>query len=397
MTLNVGEILKKAAGGELLNEAEAAALLSAPTAQHAAILDTARDLRRELHGERVSYIVNRNLNFTNVCDRHCTFCGFMRRETDEDHYRFTLEECFEKAAETPWVDEFCIQGGIDTAYDFDFYLDLSRGLKERFPHAHLHAFSPEEIHALHLRTGRDVADLISRLMAAGVDSMPGTAAEILHPDVRRRVAGRKLTGQDWVDVVKTAHRLGHPSTATILFGHIETPAHVAHHLGVIRAVQQQTGLISEFVPLLFVPTLTRLGKTTGRTEVISREAIERFYAVARLFMGRVIGHLQVSWVKLGEPFAISLLDICDDYSGTLYEESITRLAGGGHGTGLSERRILSSLQEAGFTPWRRATLYEELPTPSPHAERFLGEKWHSATPEAEAATAHLSAPVVRAC
>ncbi len=390
-TAVIPSLLDGALGTKPLTAGQAEALLTAPAEAHEDILAAARQMRTRLHGKRVSYIVNRNLNFTNVCDRFCTFCGFMRREGEDDAYRFSLDDCLQKASETPWVDEFCIQGGIDPAYGFDFYLDLARTLKEHFPQAHLHAYSPEEIHALHLRTGLTVEDILRRMMDAGVDSMPGTAAEILHWDVRRKLAAKKLNGDQWVEVVKTAHRLGHPSTATILFGHVETPRHTALHLDTIRAIQLETGMLSEFVPLLFVPTLTRLGKVMDRDATIPKEAIERFYAVARLFMGEAIPHLQVSWVKLGEDFALKMLDICDDYSGTLYEESITRLAGGTHGTGLPERRMVDSLTAAGFTPWRRDTLYRELSTPSPHVDRDLGEKWGNAEPEFETSTAHLSA------
>ena len=332
------------------------------------LTERARELTRRIHGEVVTYVVNRNANFTRVCQVGCAFCGFGRRPGTRGATSDTIDEVVTRVGRTPWVTEVCLQGGIDLSLPPAYYFDLIRALREAYPWIHLHAFSPMEIDSLCEKMGQGPEEVVVRLRAAGVGSIPGTAAEILVDRVRQKISRNKLPADRWVRIVKAAHRAGLRSSATILFGHVETWEDIRGHFEVLRRVQGETGGFTEFVPLAFVPYENRLGKILARKhggmdrleERIRRRA-RRLYPLARLALGDLIPHLQTSWVKLGVEGATDSLGWgCNDFGGTLYEESITRSSGGRHGERLEPDQIEAAIRSAGRIPRPRTTLYGDV-------------------------------------
>jgi len=330
--------------------------------------EAARLCRLRHHGI-VTYVVNRNANFTNICNVGCAFCGFQRRAGDQDAYRHSPQAITRRLLETPGITEVCLQGGIDPAWTLDHALDLLRTIKAALPNIHIHAFSPMELEHLRRQCGWPLDDVLRALRDAGLGSIPGTAAEILVDRVRREVSGNKLGTTRWIEIIRTAHRLGIRSTATIMVGHIETWDDIRTHFGILAAIQRDTGGFTEFVPLAFVPYQNRLGRRLAPDgdfrafEAALRTRLERLYPLARVVFDGLIPHLQTSWVKLGPELAAQSLHWgCNDFGGTLYEESITRSSGGTHGECLEPARIEALIRSAGFTPRQRTTLYG---TPAP--------------------------------
>ncbi|MBI4496107.1 MAG: 5-amino-6-(D-ribitylamino)uracil--L-tyrosine 4-hydroxyphenyl transferase CofH, partial [Deltaproteobacteria bacterium] len=289
----------------------------------------ADSLRRELVGDVVTYVVNRNINFTNICTGACGFCAFRRRPGSKAGYLLTLGEILEKArsAVEAGATEVCIQGGLHPELGLDFYTGLLRSIKEACPDLHIHAFSPMEVWRMSQRAGTGLDCMLGALRDHGLDSLPGTAAEILDDEVRRRICPGKLSTQQWVEVVTTAHRLGLRTTATMMFGHIETWQHRVRHLEVLRGIQQSTGGFTELVLLPFVPGLTPLARRY-QLGPVPLEEILKVTAYARLFLGKDLPNIQNSWVKIGlEGATRSLSCGANDLGGTLGEESISRCAG----------------------------------------------------------------------
>jgi 7,8-didemethyl-8-hydroxy-5-deazariboflavin synthase CofH subunit len=332
------------------------------------------ELRAEAHraklqalGRRVTYVHNRNANFTNICVIDCRFCAFYRRREDPEAYTHSIEEVLRRVASTPEITEVCLQGGINPYLPPEYYLDLLRRLRAFNPNLHLHAFSPQEVHILSLRWRTTVADALKRLRDAGLDSMPGTAAEILVDEVRRRICPEKISTARWREIVETAHRLGIPTSSTMMFGHVEGPEDRAAHLKLLRDIQESTGGFTEFIALPFMPYNTRLGRSQGIASPPSVEDYYRLLAAARLYLGDVIPHIQASWVKMGVRVAQgSLHGGVDDFSGTIHEERITSSAGGRHGQGLTRETIRRLISEAGMVPVERDTVYN-LREPLPEA------------------------------
>lgn len=348
---------------DLMTEAKALELLT--TGDPGRIEDlrlSADEIRRCLWGDKASYIVNRNINFTNICVVGCRFCGFSRRFGEEGAYEMRREEILSLAEDAvrSGATEVCIQGGIHPGLRLGFYLDMLKSLKEKFPRLHIHAFSPMEIFSLAEREGLPISQLLRRLKSEGLGSMPGTAAEILVDRVRHSICPNKLTAAQWREVVCCAHRQGIPTTATIMFGHVDTPADQIAHLSFIRDIQLETGGFTEFVPLPFTPFQTAL----GREEVIhpvNGEYVLRFYALSRMFLGSCLPHLQSSWPKLGLALAAEALNWgVDDIGGTLGEEKITAGAGGCHGERRTTRELEEAIASSGFRPIRRDTLYSNV-------------------------------------
>lgn len=360
------EILTRALRGDGLSVTDARALVQADGAMEDELAHAADELNRSLHGDVVTYVINRNANFTNVCTTNCSFCGFYRPPGHVEAYTRPIQAVVERVLQTPWVTEICLQGGIHPDLTFDDYRNLLVALKSALPDVHLHAYSPMEIHSLHLKSGRPHADLLAELRDAGLGSIPGTAAEILDDRVRQRLSPGKLTAAQWSAIVRDAHRTGLPSTATLLFGHGETWEDIILHLDFLRCIQTETGGFTEFIPLAFVPHRNRLGSELARAEgtttdelaIRSADRIRQLYPLARLFFGRVIPNLQTSWVKLGAVEAARMLSRgCNDFGGTLYEESITRGSGGTHGECMTPTQLQDAIRSAGKTPRRRTTLY----------------------------------------
>ena len=326
---------------------------------------------RRQNGNRVTYVVNRNANFTRVCHVGCSFCGFGRRPGTPGATSDRIDEVVARMGQTPWVTEVCLQGGIDPALKPDFYLDLARAIREAFPRIHLHAFSPMEIDSLGEKAGWEPEETVAKLRAAGVGSIPGTAAEILVDEVRQKISRNKLPVDRWVRIVRAAHRAGMPSSATIMFGHVESWADIRIHFEVLRRLQEETGGFTELVPLAFIPYQNRLGGLLARKwggmerlEARIQRRARRIYPLARMVLGDVIPNLQTSWVKLGAARAGESLSWgCNDFGGTLYEESITRSSGGKHGERMDPEQIERVIRQAGREPRIRTTLYGLVKNP----------------------------------
>ena len=323
------------------------------------------------NGNVVTYVVNRNANFTRACNVGCSFCGFGRRPGTAGASSDRIDEVVARVGQTPWVTEVCLQGGIDPDLRPQYYFDLARALREAFPQMHLHAFSPMEIESLCEKTGCEPEEMVAKLRAAGVSSIPGTAAEILVDEVRRKISRNKLPAERWVRIVMAAHRAGLPSSATIMFGHVEQWDEIRAHFEVLRRVQEETGGFTELVPLAFIPYQNRLGTLLARKwggmarlEARIQRRARRLYPLARMVLGDVIPNLQTSWVKLGaERAGESLSWGCNDFGGTLYEESITRSSGGKHGERMDPEAIEKVIRSTGKEPRVRHTLYGLVKNP----------------------------------
>jgi FO synthase len=359
----VGRSLDAALSGRELTREEAARLLAAEGPDLHALLRAADLARAEDKGDDVSYVVCRNLNFTNVCYVGCTFCGFARHRDEAEAYDHDLGVIFAKARDAlaRGATELCIQGGIDPKKDHTYYHGLLAALKREFPSLHLHAFSPEEIDHGHKKSGMPLDEYLRWLMDAGLGTMPGTAAEILDDSVRRIVSPRKLMTERWVEIVKTAHRVGLRSTSTVMYGHIEEPRHVAAHLGLLRDIQKETGGFTEFVPLGFIHEKNILFNHLAARPGSSAHEDLRVVAVARLFLRPWITNIQVSWVKMGPKLAqLALSAGANDFGGTLMEESISRESGSHFGENLPPEEMRRLIRETGRTPIERSTTYRIL-------------------------------------
>jgi FO synthase len=324
----------------------------------------ADELRSELAGDTATFVVNRNINFTNICTVGCAFCGFGQTRRSPDAYEVDPGEFAERIREAVafGATEICMQGGIHPDYTLDHYGAWLRRAKGVAPDIHLHAYSPMEVHFMCERSGRDPDYVFAYLRDCGLGSTPGTAAEVLEDGVRSRISPNKLTAGRWVEINEASHRAGLRSTSTVMFGHIETPEELAEHMRVIRAVQERTGGITEFVPLSFIPYHTMLGRTHGIEEISDAENLKHT-AVFRLALGRSIPNLQASWVKMGLGAATEALRWgVNDLGGTLMEESISRMAGSQHGSRLEPEDLIGAARAAGRRPAQRNTLYDLLET-----------------------------------
>ncbi len=319
----------------------------------------ADELRAELAGEEVTFVVNRNINVSNVCIVGCAFCGFGQGKRSPEAYEHSPEDFVARVRDAVayGATELCLQSGIHpdwTLEDYEGWLRLARATA---PELHLHAYSPMEIDHMATISGLPLAELFARLADAGLDSTPGTAAEVLHDGVRERISPNKLPVDRWVEVIEASHAAGLRSTSTVMFGHVEEPWELAEHLRVVRELQERTGGITEFVPLSFIPFHTLLGRTHG-VEELSREENLKHTAVFRLALGRSIPNVQASWVKMGLDAATeSLRWGVNDLGGTLMEESISRMAGSHHGTRLDPADLIAAAHRAGRPAAERTTLY----------------------------------------
>ena len=359
----VARVLEAALDGRELSTAEAALLLEAQGPDLLALMRAADFTRKQDKGDDVSFVVNRNLNFTNICQVGCSFCGFSRQQGAEDAYDHSLEVLVEKArdGEARGATEVCIQGGIHPNKDHTDYHAILTAIRRELPALHIHAFSPEEIDFGHRKSGMELADYLRWLVEAGLGSMPGTAAEILDDEVRGVVAPRKLKKDRWVEIVTTAHGIGLRSSSTVMYGHIESPRQVAEHLTLLREIQKRTGGFTEFVPLGFIHERNILFNHLGARAGSSMLEDVRLVAVGRLFLRPWITNVQVSWVKMGPKLAqMALMAGANDLGGTLMEESISRESGSGYGENLPAEEMRRLIREIGRTPVERSTTYETL-------------------------------------
>ncbi len=360
-----GRAIAKGREGRELSEDELTALFAETRPEAIEEMRVAADeLRAELAGDRVTFVVNRNINFTNVCVVGCAFCGFGqgRRSPDaydlsEDDFAARVQEAVEFGAT-----EICMQGGIHPDLTLEEYGKWLRLAKREAPQLHLHAYSPMEVHYMCERSGKEPAEVFGYLLESGLGSTPGTAAEVLDDGVRQRISPNKLPVERWVEIVEASHRAGLRSTSTVMFGHIEEPRELARHMRVVRALQERTGGITEFVPLSFIPFNTLLGRTHGVEEISAAENLKHT-AAFRLALGRSIPNLQASWVKMGLDAATEALRWgVNDLGGTLMEENISRMAGSQHGVRLEPEQLIAAARAAGREPAQRTTLYEIVET-----------------------------------
>jgi FO synthase len=345
------------AGGTLGPEELTALFAETRPEAIADIRQAADGLRAELAGDTVTFVVNRNINVSNVCVVGCAFCGFGQGRRSPDAYEHSEAEFVRRVREAVeyGATEICMQSGIHPDWTIADYEKWLRLAKETAPEIHLHAYSPMEID--HLAADLPLDEVFARLRSAGLGSVPGTAAEVLHDGVRERISPNKLPVARWVEIIEAAHAAGLRSTVTVMFGHIEEPWELAEHIRVVRELQERTGGFTEFVPLSFIPFHTLLGRTHG-IEEISREENLKHTAVFRVALGRAIPSLQASWVKMGLDAATEALDWgVNDLGGTLMEESISRLAGSYHGVKLDPPDLIAAAHRAGRPAAERDTLY----------------------------------------
>jgi FO synthase len=361
---DIRRALTKAAAHRPITDREALALFDAEGRALEALTRVADDLRAEAVGDDITYVVNRNINFTNVCYVGCRFCAFAQREQDRESYTLTLTEVADRAEEA-WArgaSEVCMQGGIHPDLPGSFYLDLLDAVKARVPDIHIHAFSPMEVLNGATKLGVSFAEFLSEARAHGLGSIPGTAAEILDDEVRWVLTKGKLPADTWEEIVRTAHGLGIPSSSTIMYGHVDAPPHWVAHIRRLARIQQDTGGFTEFVPLSFVhqnAPIYLAGKARPGATV---EEDLRMHAVARILLDGVIPNVQVSWVKLGVQASQAILRAgANDFGGTLMEETISRMAGAEWGISMEPSAFDDAIRAIGRTPAVRTTTYDRAP------------------------------------
>jgi FO synthase len=359
------QAIAKGREGEELSEDELTALFAETRPEAIEEMRVAADeLRAELAGDRVTFVVNRNINFTNVCVVGCAFCGFGQGRRSPDAYEVSEEDFAARIAEAVefGATELCMQGGIHPDLTLEEYGRWLRLAKQVAPQLHLHAYSPMEVHYMCERSGKRPEEVFEYLLDCGLGSTPGTAAEVLDDGVRQRISPNKLPAERWVEIIEASHRAGLRSTSTVMFGHIEEPRELARHMRVVRALQERTGGITEFVPLSFIPFNTLLGRTHGIEEISMRDNLKHT-AAFRLALGRTIANLQASWVKMGLEGATEALRWgVNDLGGTLMEENISRMAGSQHGVRLEPDQLIAAARAAGREPAQRTTLYDIVET-----------------------------------
>ena len=364
---DISTILEQVSVGDVPNEIEITRLFQARDIDFAKVCETANSLRQSTNGDDVTYVVNRNINYTNICTYRCTFCAFSKGKTAKTlrgkPYRLDTEEIGRRTAEG-WnrgATEVCLQGGIHPDYTGQTYLDICAAVKAAAPDMHIHAFSPLEITQGAHTSNLTIEDFLSRLKEAGLSTLPGTAAEILDDEVRATLCPDKLNTEEWLSVMETAHELGLRTTATIMYGHMERPVHLARHLLRIRALQERTGGFTEFVPLPFVHMEAPIYlKGFARRGPTFRESI-LMHAIARIVLHPVIRNIQVSWVKMGQEGIQACLNAgVNDLGGTLMNESISRAAGTVHGQECEPYEMERIIKNAGRRAVQRTTLYNDV-------------------------------------
>ena len=382
------EILDAFEAGEDISNSHAETLIEEFAPDAVERLHLLADAERKASvGDEVSYIVNANVNFTNVCYTDCKYCGFYRRPSDPDAYTHgddVLREKFGRARDFG-VTEICMQGGLNPAISLDRYEEVLRLAKEVIPGVHLHAYSPAEIDHIQRKTRLPLEVILRRLKDAGLGSIPGTAAEILVERVKKMISPRRIPVERWCEIIRTAHSVGIPTTSTIMYGHVESPGEIAIHMGILRTIQAEAGKDSEgrfteFVPLPFIPYDNMMGAEFGIEKMAGLDYVFRIHAVARLFFRNHIKNIQVAWPKIGIDAAKKALSLgVNDLGGTLIEENITRESGAEYGQALTVEQFQKAITSAGRIPVQRSTTYEHISEndpryrpPRPEDEQMLG-------------------------
>lgn len=362
-TRGVSAALEKALAGSDLDFEEGLALATVEGQDLVALVKVADELRRREVGDRITYVINRNLNFTNVCIVGCAFCGFSRGADAPDAYFHSIDTLVAKSVEAVerGATEVCIQGGLPKDLDGYFYVQLLRAIKARLPDLHVHAYSPMEITYGVDKTRLPLRDYMLMLKGAGLNSIPGTAAEILDDSVRKSLSPNKLKVRQWIDVVRMAHSIGIPSTSTMMYGHTELPEHWVRHILLLREIQKETAGFTEFVPLGFIHSETRLFQSGHARAGHSVHEDLIVHALARVLLRGYIPNIQVSWVKMGFEMSLECLQAgANDFSGTLMEESISKSAGATFGESITPGELRAMIRTIGRIPTERSTTYKIL-------------------------------------
>ena len=359
-------ILDRALSGQDITVDEATSLFDAEGSELMALLAAADHLRARTVGDVVTYVINRNINFTNVCVKACGFCAFSRGHLAEQGYFLPNEEIIRRAREAYELgaSEVCVQAGLAPGMDGWQYVNLCRALKEALPDLHIHGFSPEEVLYGSTLASVTIREYLSALKDAGVGSLPGTSAEILIDEIRQQVSPGRIAAAQWIELIQTAHELGIPTTSTIMYGHIESSRDKAVHLDILRQIQQRTGGITEFVPLSFIyeeaPMFHRK-PPAGLRRGASGAEVMKMYAVSRLMLNNYIPNLQVSWVKEGPKLSqIALLAGANDFGGTLINESISTAAGASYGQLMKPSQFRGLIRDMSRIPAERSTTYQKI-------------------------------------
>ena len=357
-------VLDRALSGEDITVEEAVAWFENEGQEYNALVMTADELRRRTVGDIVTYVVNRNINFTNVCIKRCGFCAFSRDFRQEEGYLLPVEEIIRRAKEA-WdygATEVCVQAGLPPKMEGDLYIRLCEAIKQELPDMHIHGFSPEEVLYGSIRSDITIRAYLTELKAAGVGSLPGTSAEVLDQELRDKISPGRITVDQWTEVITTAHGLGIPTTSTVMFGYLETPTQLAKHIDLIRGIQQQTGGITEFVPLSFVHTEAPMFMQELVNDVRpgpSGIEVIKMHAIARIMLNNWIPNIQASWVKEGPRMSQLLLTAgVNDLGGTLINESISTAAGAQHGQLMRPSEFRQMIRQAGRIPAERYTTYK---------------------------------------
>src|SRR3989454_11031756 len=360
---DIRPILARALDGHEVSVEDGIALTRVEGRDLHALTLVADELRRQQAGDVVTYVVNRNINFTNVCIKHCTFCAFSRDHREEEGYFLPLAEVVRRAQEARdlGATEVCIQAGLPPKLDGRYYIDLTRAITTTLPELHIHAFSPEEVLYGSVRSGLPIKEYLVELKDAGLGTLPGTSAEILDQSIRDTIARGRITVDQWVEVITTAHALGIRTTSTIMYGHVETPAHWIRHMALLRSIQKDTGGFTEVVPLSLIHSEARMYAkrlVDGVRPVATGIEVVKLHAPARLMLGAALRNIQSSWVKEGPKLAQLLLDAgANDLGGTLINESISTAAGAQHGQLVGPAELRRLVRDAGRLPAQRDTLY----------------------------------------
>ena len=360
----VAGVLDRALSGEDISVDEAVILFDATGPEFNALGMVADELRRRTVGDIVTYVVNRNINFTNVCIKRCGFCAFSRDYREEEGYFLPVSEIIRRAGEARdyGATEVCIQAGLPPQMEGDLYIQLCRAIREDLPDMHIHGFSPEEVLYGSIRSQCTIREYLEGLKDAGVGSLPGTSAEVLDQELRDLISPGRISVQQWVEVITTAHDLGIPTTSTVMFGHVETNEQIARHIALLRDIQKDTGGFTEFVPLSFVnseaPMFLKGLVENVRSGPTGMDVI-KVHAVARIMLNNWIPNIQASWVKEGSRMSQLLLTTgVNDLGGTLINESISTAAGAQHGQLMRPSEFRQMIRQAGRVPAERFTTYD---------------------------------------
>jgi 5-amino-6-(D-ribitylamino)uracil---L-tyrosine 4-hydroxyphenyl transferase len=360
----ISTILDKSIGYKEISNSDAIKLFNSKDLELSIISLIADELRRRENGNVATYVVNRNINFTNVCVKQCGFCAFSRDFRQEEGYILPIQEIVSRAKEA-WrygATEVCIQAGLPPNMDGHLYVDICKAIKKELPDIHIHAFSPEEILYASLKANTTIEEYLKMLKEAGIGSLPGTSAEILVKEIRNKISPGRISVEDWIKVVTTAHKLDIPTTSTIMYGHIETYNEIVIHLDILRKIQKETNGFTEFVPLSFIhleSPMYNLGVIPGMRAGAEGVEILKMHAISRIYFDQLIKNIQISWVKEGQKLSqIMLGSGANDMGGCLINESISTSAGSIYGQLMRPKEMRKLISSAGKIPAQRTSNYK---------------------------------------